>query len=415
MEICNRQSCTGCGTCVNICGKSAITMQKDSEGFLYPYIDEASCVNCRLCQKVCPANKDTPVSAATFYMAWHKNDEVLEKSSSGGVFTALADYVLARNGVVFGAVKNPDTQEVCHIMIDDGQDLDKLRLSKYYQSDTKKVYQQVKEILLQNRFVLFSGTACQVAGLYSALDQWKISAEIKQRGTSRRLITVDVLCHGCTSKKAVSCYIKAKEKQYKKTIRNYQFRVKTKSVGWQSGGGTRMKLEFTDGTYKVEDKTRDTFFVGFNNNLFLRESCYQCKYCGVERVSDFTLGDFWGIDPHEVPPKQMQLGVSVMCANTDMAKEMLPELSNSLYIKRIDSQKAIPYNLAFSRPQARPEIRDSIFKRLENHNFDSVVKHACWKYYLRLDIKQTIQKRIGESNYKKIKSKIKGIVGKAKN
>ena len=413
MEICNRQSCTGCGACVNICGKSAITMQKDYEGFLYPYIDESSCVNCGLCQKVCPANKDMPVSAATFYMAWHKNDEVLEKSSSGGVFTALADYVLTRNGVVFGAVKNPDTQEVCHIMINDAKDLDKLRLSKYYQSDTKKVYQQVKEILLQNRFVLFSGTACQVAGLYSALDQWKINPEIIKGEASRRLITADVLCHGCTSKKVVSCYIKAKEKQYKKKIIDYHFRVKTKDVGWQSGGGTRMKLEFADGTHKVEDKAMDTFFVGFNNNLFLRESCYRCKYCGSDRVSDFTLGDFWGIDPHEVTPKQMQLGVSVMCANTDAAKEMLPELSNSLYIKEIDSQKAIPYNLAFSRPQDRPEIRDSVFKRLENHNFDSVVKHACWKYYLKLGVKQTIKKCIGESRYKKMVSKIKAMVGKA--
>ena len=153
-----------------------------------------------------------------------------------------------------------------------------------------------------------------------------------------------------------------------------------------------MKLEFSDGTYKVEDKASDTFFVGFNNYLFLRESCYQCKYCGTDRISDFTLADFWGVDSHEVPPKQMHLGVSVMCANTDMAKKMLPELSNSLYIEKIDSQKAIPYNLAFSQPGDRPKIRDSIFKRLENQNFDSVVKHACWKYYLKLDVKQTIKK-----------------------
>ncbi len=413
MEICNHLSCTACGACKNVCSKSAISMREDSEGFLYPYIDESSCVNCGLCQKVCPANKDTPVSAATFYMAWHKNDEVLQKSSSGGVFTALADYVLVRNGVVFGAVKNPDTQEVCHIMINNVQDLDKLRLSKYYQSDTKNVYQQIRGLLMQDRFVLFSGTACQVAGLYSALDKWKVNREIIWGGASRRLITADVLCHGCTSRKAVSCYIKTKEKQYKKTIKDYYFRVKTKNVGWQSGGGTRMKLEFSDGTYKVEDKASDTFFVGFNNYLFLRESCYQCKYCGTDRISDFTLADFWGVDSHEVPPKQMLLGVSVMCANTDMAKEMLPELSNSLYIEKIDSQKAIPYNLTFSQPGDRPKIRDSIFKRLENQNFDSVVKHACWKYYLKLDVKQTIKKCIGESRYKKMVSKIKVMVGKA--
>lgn len=182
MEICNHLSCTACGACKNVCSKSAISMREDSEGFLYPYIDESSCVNCGLCQKVCPANKDTPVSAATFYMAWHKNDEVLQKSSSGGVFTALADYVLARNGVVFGAVKNPDTQEVCHIMINNVQDLDKLRLSKYYQSDTKNVYQQIRGLLMQDRFVLFSGTACQVAGLYSALDKWRLTVKLYGEG-----------------------------------------------------------------------------------------------------------------------------------------------------------------------------------------------------------------------------------------
>lgn len=238
MEICDRILCTACGVCVNICTKNAITMKEDSEGFLYPAIDESICVNCGLCRKVCIINKEIPTSASSFYMAWHRNDEVLKRSSSGGVFTALAEYVLSRNGVVFGAAKDPETQEVCHIMIDNEKDLDLLRLSKYYQSNTKMVYQHVKEMLMHNRYVLFSGTACQVAGLYSALDRWHIGPEIiRGGGTARRLITADVLCHGCTSRKAVACYIKAKEKQYKKKILDYHFRVKTKDVGWQSGGG----------------------------------------------------------------------------------------------------------------------------------------------------------------------------------
>lgn len=265
---------------------------------------------------------------------------------------------------------------------------------------------------MQDRYILFSGTACQVAGLYSALDRWYINPEIIRGSTARRLITVDVLCHGCTSRKAVACYIKAKEKQYKKKILDYHFRVKTKDVGWQSGGGTRMKLEFSDGTFKMEDKSKDTFFVGFNQYLFLRESCYRCKYCGTDRVSDFTLADFWGIDPHRVSPKQMQLGVSVMCANTDLAKEMLLELSESLHMEEIDPQDAIPYNLAFTRPGDRPEIRNSIFKKLEKSDFDSVVKQACWKYYLKLDVKQAIKNCIGEARYKRMVSRIKGILGK---
>ncbi|QOV18870.1 4Fe-4S binding protein [Blautia liquoris] len=181
MEICNHTLCTACGTCVNVCSKNAITMKADGEGFPYPVIDESCCVKCGLCQKSCPVNKDTQASEATFYMAWHKYDSVLQKSSSGGAFTAIADYVLSRKGVVFGAAKKTDTQEVCHIMIDDEDGLNKLRLSKYYQSDTKKVYQQ--EMLKQNRYVLFSGTACQVAGLYSALERWKINVNFPEKLT----------------------------------------------------------------------------------------------------------------------------------------------------------------------------------------------------------------------------------------
>lgn len=238
MDICNRMSCTSCGACLNVCRKGAITMQEDEEGFLYPTIDESICVNCNLCRKVCPVNKVMPTSEASFYMAWHLDKEVIKKSSSGGVFTALADYVLRRGGVVFGAAKNPNTREVYHIAIDNEQELDKLRLSKYYQSNIGKVYWQVKEMLIQDRFVLFSGTACQVAGLYSALDQWHVNPEIiRGENRTRRLITADVLCHGCTSKKIIDCYIKAKERKLKKKIKDYHFRVKTKDVGWHSGGG----------------------------------------------------------------------------------------------------------------------------------------------------------------------------------
>jgi len=173
-----------------------------------------------------------------------------------------------------------------------------------------------------------------------------------------------------------------------------------------------MKLEFSDGSYRVEDKAKDTFFVGFNNYLFLRESCYQCKYCGTDRISDFTVADFWGINPNKVTPKQMQLGVSVMCANSGKARGMLPELSETLYMEEINPEEAIPYNLAFTRPGDRPKIRDSIFNRFENRNFDSVVKHACWKYYLKLDIRQALIRCIGEARYIKMATRIKGMLGK---
>jgi len=388
---------------VNVCAKGAIVLVEDSEGFLYPQIDESSCVDCSACVKACPAIKEIPSFSAQFHMAWHKDDDVLKKSSSGGAFTALAEYVLKRGGVVYGAAKDSETWEVCHVMADNAESLDKLRLSKYYQSNTKRVYQEIRAFLEEGRFVLFSGTACQVAGLCSALEHWHVDSDVMRgSGPKRRLITVDVLCHGVTSKKVVMSYIRAKEKRYKKKISDFQFRVKTKDVGWIQGGGTRMLLEFSDGTNKVEDKSRDTFFVGFNKYLFLRESCYRCKYCGTERVSDFTIADFWGINPERITPKQMRLGVSIVCANTDFAKGMLPELSESLHIESIDPNDAIPHNLAFTRPGARPKVRDTIFGKLEIHDFDSVIKHICWKHYLKMDVKDAIIKCVGEKRYHKM-------------
>lgn len=410
MKICEYSSCTACGACVNVCGKKAISLIEDSEGFLYPSINESSCVNCGVCKKVCPINNHLSRSAAEFYMAWNKDDDILQRSSSGGVFSALAAYVLTRKGVVFGAIKNPDTQEVYHTMVDNIQGIDPLRLSKYYQSDTRKTYQQVRELLIQNKFVLFTGTACQIAGLYSALNHWKIDSELILGTTKRRLITMDVLCHGCTSKKLVDNYIKTKEKKYNKKIENYHFRVKTRDTGWHSGGGTRMKIEFADGTNTVEDNVKDTFFVGFNNYLFLRESCYQCQFCGIDRISDFTLADFWGINPGKVNAKQMQLGVSVMCVNTAIAMKMIPELSAYIYIEAIDKNEVIPYNLAFTRPGNRPQIRDSIFTQITNSNFDFAIKRVCWKHYLKADIKQCIIKCIGESKFREIMFIVKKIL-----
>ena len=225
--ICTKEQCTGCGACVQICPKQCITMRPDSEGFRYPFVDEQQCVNCKKCVDVCPVSHAPTIHAATFYMAWHKDKDVLLHSSSGGVFTALATIVLRRGGVVFGAALDEATREVYHTMAENEEELDKLRMSKYYQSDTRDVYQIVRTKLQEGRQVLFSGTACQVAALYCFLGdkvEWP------------NLLTVDVLCHGVSSKKVVDAYISSKEKRYKKRIRSIRFRVKGSDVEWQSGG-----------------------------------------------------------------------------------------------------------------------------------------------------------------------------------
>ena len=226
-RICDALECTGCGACVQLCPKSAIQMIENTEGFRYPQIDAGKCIECAVCVKSCPTTHDTPKHEAEFFMAWNRDPKILRTSSSGGVFTALARYVFRRGGVVFGAVKDAVSWEVLHVAARDERELEPLKLSKYYQSDAARVYSQVKAELNDGNWVLFSGTACQIAGLYAYLGNrpWDT------------LITVDVLCHGVASKKVVNGYVQSKEKHFKKKIRDFDFRVKQQKVGWNSGGG----------------------------------------------------------------------------------------------------------------------------------------------------------------------------------
>lgn len=204
-------------------------MIEDKDGFLYPYINNDKCLKCLRCVKVCHNNKNLKTYKSIFYMGWHKNIEVLKRSSSGGAFTAIADLILERGGVVFGAEFDKNTRRVKHIAIENKKDMDKIRLSKYYQGTIDDSYVMIKE-LLKNRWVLFSGTACQIAGLYSFLGE-----------NYDNLITVDVLCHGVASYKVVNEYILDKERKYKKRIVDFKFRLKPNDADWLNGGMCNLK------------------------------------------------------------------------------------------------------------------------------------------------------------------------------
>ena len=394
-EICNLKDCVGCGICAVICPKKCINMEENNEGFLYPVIDSTKCIKCKLCEKKCPQNVVHNAKQSKFYMAWHKDKEILMKSSSGGVFSALANWVLDRGGVIVGAAFNPKTREVSHELISGYEELSKLRLSKYFQSKTTHIFPQVKEQIKQGKLVLFTGTACQIAALNSFL------GEIDRK----QLITLDVLCHGVASKKAVQEYIKSKEKEYKKKVIDLQFRIQEGSEGWEAGSGTRMKLFFDDGTSVTQDKYTDTYFVGFNSNIFLRESCYRCKYCGQGRISDFTAADFWGVTCKRVNKQQLYDGVSVLLVNTDKARIILPDLYSVMNIEEIEPMEAIPYNRAFEKPNSRPEERSSFFELLEKKGFDRTVKNINCRYYRNIMIKKFLKKVLPNKVYKSLLNK----------
>lgn len=396
MDICSTELCTGCGLCVNLCPKQCITLHDAKDGFAYPVVDEKQCVGCRLCEKRCPINNELTKSQGYFYMGWHKSQEVLQNSSSGGIFTALATAVLKENGVVFGAKFDPVTRNVVHDYIRSADELDSLRWSKYYQSQMGDVYKYVKQFLMEGKKVLFTGTACQIAAVYAYLG--------KERNQPN-LYTMDVLCHGVASKKTVLSYIRDKEKEYKKEITNFKFR--TKINGWQDGESSRMQLFFADGSTVLQDKFADTFFYGFNHNLFLRESCYHCKYCGQERIADITVGDFWGVLEEKVGKKAMGQGVSVITVNTKKAEQLIQASSEELELYEIDGNEAIPYNRAFTEPNVRPPYRENFFEIMEKKSFDRAVSKDAPYYFFKQKIKKVLLMVVPEDVVKSILKRVR--------
>ena len=396
MEICKNSSCTGCEACVQRCPVNCITMQESKDGFYYPKINDKICISCKLCIKTCPNNREFKTNKSKFYMGWHTNLEVLKDRSSGGAFTALSDIVFSQNGVVYGAYFDDKTKEVYHIPVTKKEDLHKIRKSKYYQGHINNIYKQVEEDL-KNKLVLFSGTSCQIAGLYSYLGK-----------NYENLITVDILCHGIASKKVVDYYIKNKEKQYKKEIKSFQFRVKPNDSDWMNGGGTRMKLYFKDGTSIIQDKIYDTYFFGFNSYLFLRKSCYECKYVGTNRISDITIADYWGVPENEISEKEKKYGVSLILVNSLKGNSLIKKMNKDMVIKEIESDNAIAYNQALTKPSSINIHRKDFFQKIEKVDFDKLVHSYNKAYYIKCITKNVIKKIVGEQNCKKISKTIKG-------
>ncbi len=400
MQICKNDLCTGCGACVQACPMQCISMGVSFEGYQYPVIDASKCAHCNKCVKTCHVNKEwNKHKESVFFMGWHRSMEILRNSSSGGAFTALADLVFDENGVVFGACFDNDTWEVRHIAIERKEDLPKIRLSKYYQGRMDNVYVLAKQYLVQNRVVLFSGTSCQIAGLYSFLGK-----------DYQNLLTTDILCHGIASKKVVDAYIKNKEKKYKKKIVDFRFRLKPDDSDWMSGGGTRMRLNFTDGSHVIEHKDLDTYFVGFNQYLFLRKSCYQCKYAGGDRIADFTLADYWGVPDDRITNVQKQYGVSLILVNSEKARTLVSEISKEMVLEETNPAIAISHNQALVKPSTPHPHREKFFSEIDTFDFDKLVHKYNRKYYVKFYIKLVLTKLLGEDNYMHIWTKMKSVI-----
>lgn len=272
--------CTGCSACKNICPAQCIEMVEDVEGFLKPFVNKQKCIKCGLCKKKCPvlANKGAQNDILKIYGAYQKDKEPLLKSSSGAIFPLLCEYVIDNKGAVFGAAFD-NNFNVKHILVDNKKDLNKLYTSKYVQSNIGDTFKLVKQKLENGIMVLYSGTPCQIAGLQHYLGK-----------KHTNLILVDFICHGVPSPKVWEKYRKEISHQQlnNESIIHVNFRDKT--AGWEN-----FSLNISSKSHKyVSSKNNDLYIKGFLNNIFLRQSCHNCCFKGVNRISDITLADFWG-------------------------------------------------------------------------------------------------------------------------
>lgn len=317
IEIRHNGDCCGCEACVQVCPKNCIDFSKDAQGFLYPVVNKESCIDCGLCEKVCPVINKTNQSKnshSTLYAVKSSDDAIRQQSSSGGFFSLLADYVLVKGGVVYGATFD-DAFNVCHTRVDNIEDLYKLRGSKYVQSRIGQTFRECKDDLKAGKLVLLTGTPCQISALGHFL-----------RKDYDNLIKVEVVCHGVPSPMIYQQYLKETviKDVEDRTITKVNFRTKLGS--WKKYFFT---VEYKDRGEICEYKecvTDSLYMKGFLSDLYIRPSCFECPAKNFTSGADFTIADFWGQE-YTFPEFDDDKGVSAVFVNTDKAQEIFYQIS----------------------------------------------------------------------------------------
>lgn len=320
-----QSQCCGCTACQMICPARCITMRPDAEGFLYPEIDPERCLRCHRCHAVCPI-QNPPVSGkkTQTWVGYARSDTIRSQSSSGGIFTLAAEAVLNRGGVVFGAAFD-GSFGVHHICVESEADLGKLRGSKYVQSDLEDTFVQVKGYLREGRWVLFTGTACQIGGLkaYLGMDY-------------QNLLTIDILCHGVPSPKIWRLYLQAQQRRYGANITS--IRLRDKQLGWRQYS---IAMVFDNGQAYCVPSHQDPYMDLFLSNIDLRPSCHDCRFKAFPRASDMTIGDCWGIERH-IPEMDDDRGTSVILVHTPRGQTLLQTILPAMALKKAELDTILP-------------------------------------------------------------------------
>lgn len=361
LELCKNKTCTGCYACESICPNNAITFVNDLQGFSYPHIDSKKCVNCSKCEKVCP--KLSPPKSNdrvdTCYAAM-ANDSIRQDSSSGGVFTVLANAIIESGGVVCGATMD-DNYDVYHYIVDKKEDLALLRKSKYVQSSTKGIYSKAKKYLVEGKKLLFSGCPCQIAAARNLLSDYR-----------DQILYVDIICHGVPSNQMWKDYLH--ENFNLKQIQNVEFRSKLN--GWRSD---QLRVFWNDGSSQPILWGDSAYEEGFQRNITLRQSCINCEFSGLERQGDLTIGDYWQCEKY-LPELNDRKGTSLLFINNKYGYEFVDKLKNE-FILFVETPVSAAKNNRLSETTPAHPMSDRFRTLYPGHSFtDSVMqcRHALY-------------------------------------
>ncbi|MEL1134484.1 Coenzyme F420 hydrogenase/dehydrogenase, beta subunit C-terminal domain [Desulfitobacterium sp. THU1] len=373
-----REDCCGCTACFSVCPKLAITMKPDQEGFLYPHIDYGLCVECGLCQKVCAFQNGYETldnfSEPEVYAIKHKTEEIRAVSTSGGMFTALTDEILAWGGVVYG-VGYDDNMVVYHQRAEDADQRNTLRGSKYVQSEMRQTFSALKKDLRAGRRVLFTGTPCQVAGLRDYL--YQSGADISN------LILCDIVCHGTPSPLIFAEYLKVCEAKRGKKIVNHFCRSKVE--GWHAH--VEMNV-FSDGQEDYKSFLSQLYKKIFQSHIAYRPACHNCKYTNLRRPSDITIADFWGVD-QTLPEVDDNKGVSLVLINSGKGKKIFEKICSRVLYIRSNAAACLQPNL--EKPTQPSPKRDEFWQNYKTYGFAYVIK-KYFGYGVKGDIRRLISK-----------------------
>jgi len=330
-------------------------MESDAEGFSYPRVDAALCTNCGACGAACPANRARPSPWKAGFAARSLDEGVRESSSSGGVFTVLAEAVLGRGGIVFGAALLPgrDGLALRHIAVEDAAGLSALRGSKYVQSDLGGAYAQVRAALDDGREALFSGTPCQVAGLYAVTG-----------GPRGNLLTVDLVCHGAPSPLVFAAYLRYLEKGRGQRVTALSFRDKRR--GWKD---FCLAATFADGGEHVAGQTEDPYLIAFLRNLCLRPCCHACPFAGEKRPADLSLGDLWGAR-RVMPEADDDRGLSLVLVGSARGARAMEEASARLWLTPADAAAFERDNPGIYRAGGAHPRRAAFLRHVRRYGFE---------------------------------------------